>query len=195
MAFAQAGIGADDPAVRRAVELAERPAECRRRLGRKQRQLSRPPPGRGKTASSAYQTPGRCWGCWRRARRRSDAVRRGAEYLLRAQQADGLWSDPSFTAPGFPRVFYLDTTAIARTSRCGRWPPTALCAPRNRSLNEAPRDRRRTRGRGAHPGPAVQRRDGLASLGDGALLVVSGMGGAIWPRRPPAVWWRPVPRP
>jgi squalene-hopene/tetraprenyl-beta-curcumene cyclase len=27
--------------------------------------------------------------------------------LLRAQQADGLWHDPSFTAPGFPRVFYL----------------------------------------------------------------------------------------
>src|SRR2546425_5581494 len=37
----------------------------------------------------------------------SDAVRRGIEYLLRTQRADGLWSDPSFTAPGFPRVFYL----------------------------------------------------------------------------------------
>jgi squalene-hopene/tetraprenyl-beta-curcumene cyclase len=38
---------------------------------------------------------------------RSDAVRRGAEFLIRAQQPDGLWSDASFTAPGFPRVFYL----------------------------------------------------------------------------------------
>jgi squalene-hopene/tetraprenyl-beta-curcumene cyclase len=27
--------------------------------------------------------------------------------LLRTQGSDGLWSDPSFTAPGFPRVFYL----------------------------------------------------------------------------------------
>jgi squalene-hopene/tetraprenyl-beta-curcumene cyclase len=38
---------------------------------------------------------------------RSEAVRRGAEFLMRTQQADGLWSDSSFTAPGFPRVFYL----------------------------------------------------------------------------------------
>jgi squalene-hopene/tetraprenyl-beta-curcumene cyclase len=38
---------------------------------------------------------------------RSDAVRHGAEFLLRKRQADGLWSDPSYTAPGFPRVFYL----------------------------------------------------------------------------------------
>ena len=37
----------------------------------------------------------------------AEPVRRGVEYLLRTQQADGLWSDPGFTAPGFPRVFYL----------------------------------------------------------------------------------------
>lgn len=35
------------------------------------------------------------------------SVRRGIDYLLRTQGADGLWSDPAFTAPGFPRVFYL----------------------------------------------------------------------------------------
>jgi squalene-hopene/tetraprenyl-beta-curcumene cyclase len=37
----------------------------------------------------------------------SDAVRHGAEYLLHTRQADDLWSHPSYTAPGFPRVFYL----------------------------------------------------------------------------------------
>jgi squalene-hopene/tetraprenyl-beta-curcumene cyclase len=37
----------------------------------------------------------------------SPEVRRGAEYLLRTQQPDGLWNDPVFNAPGFPRVFYL----------------------------------------------------------------------------------------
>jgi squalene-hopene/tetraprenyl-beta-curcumene cyclase len=37
----------------------------------------------------------------------ADAVRRGIDFLLRTQQADGLWSDPEFNAPGFPRVFYL----------------------------------------------------------------------------------------
>ncbi|TAN53284.1 MAG: squalene--hopene cyclase [Methylococcaceae bacterium] len=34
-------------------------------------------------------------------------VRAGVEYLLRTQQADGVWNDPCFTAPGFPKVFYL----------------------------------------------------------------------------------------
>ena len=47
-----------------------------------------------------------------------------------------IWSEPSSAAacgairvsrrPGFPRVFYLSTTATARISRCGRWPPTAI---------------------------------------------------------------------
>ena len=37
----------------------------------------------------------------------SPEVAHGAEHLLRTQQADGLWNDPGFTAPGFPRVFYL----------------------------------------------------------------------------------------
>jgi squalene-hopene/tetraprenyl-beta-curcumene cyclase len=37
----------------------------------------------------------------------SHEVRRGIEYLLREQDSDGLWNDPWFTAPGFPRVFYL----------------------------------------------------------------------------------------
>jgi squalene-hopene/tetraprenyl-beta-curcumene cyclase len=42
------------------------------------------------------------------------AVRRGVDHLLRGQQADGLWSHPDFTAPGFPRVFYLKYHGYAR---------------------------------------------------------------------------------
>ena len=37
----------------------------------------------------------------------SEAVKRGISYLLECQKTDGLWSDPDYTAPGFPRVFYL----------------------------------------------------------------------------------------
>jgi squalene-hopene/tetraprenyl-beta-curcumene cyclase len=37
----------------------------------------------------------------------SDSVGRGIDFLLRTQQSNGLWSDPDFNAPGFPRVFYL----------------------------------------------------------------------------------------
>ncbi|HSR63659.1 MAG TPA: squalene--hopene cyclase [Gammaproteobacteria bacterium] len=38
---------------------------------------------------------------------RSGAVKRGVDFLLRQQKLDGLWHDECFTAPGFPRVFYL----------------------------------------------------------------------------------------
>ncbi|MEF8793273.1 squalene--hopene cyclase [Thiohalorhabdus sp.] len=34
-------------------------------------------------------------------------IRKGVDFLLRNQTADGLWTDPQFTAPGFPRVFHL----------------------------------------------------------------------------------------
>jgi squalene-hopene/tetraprenyl-beta-curcumene cyclase len=34
-------------------------------------------------------------------------VRAGIDYLLRNQQANGFWKDDCFTAPGFPKVFYL----------------------------------------------------------------------------------------
>ena len=37
----------------------------------------------------------------------SDAVRKGIDYLLKRQNQDGLWTDVDYTAPGFPRVFYL----------------------------------------------------------------------------------------
>ena len=35
------------------------------------------------------------------------AVRRGIDYLIERQNEEGLWDEPWFTAPGFPRVFYL----------------------------------------------------------------------------------------
>jgi squalene-hopene/tetraprenyl-beta-curcumene cyclase len=38
---------------------------------------------------------------------RGRAVERGVDYLLRTQQADGLWEDPYWNGTGFPRVFML----------------------------------------------------------------------------------------
>jgi squalene-hopene/tetraprenyl-beta-curcumene cyclase len=35
------------------------------------------------------------------------AVRRGIDYLVRAQLPDGSWNETTFTGTGFPRVFYL----------------------------------------------------------------------------------------
>ncbi len=37
----------------------------------------------------------------------SQEVRRGLDYLIQTQRPDGLWHDPWFSAPGFPRVLYL----------------------------------------------------------------------------------------
>ncbi|MFN8008099.1 MAG: squalene--hopene cyclase [Terriglobia bacterium] len=37
----------------------------------------------------------------------SGGVRRGIEYLLRTQRADGSWQDEFWTGTGFPKVFYL----------------------------------------------------------------------------------------
>ena len=36
-----------------------------------------------------------------------EAARRGVRFLIDRQKPDGFWCDPEFTAPGFPRVFYL----------------------------------------------------------------------------------------
>jgi squalene-hopene/tetraprenyl-beta-curcumene cyclase len=35
------------------------------------------------------------------------AVARGIAYLAKTQDGDGFWTEPRFTATGFPRVFYL----------------------------------------------------------------------------------------
>ncbi len=37
----------------------------------------------------------------------SPEVKAGIDFILRKQQADGFWSDDVYTAPGFPKVFYL----------------------------------------------------------------------------------------
>jgi squalene-hopene/tetraprenyl-beta-curcumene cyclase len=37
----------------------------------------------------------------------SAEVRRGVQWLLATQRSDGLWNEDWFTAPGFPRVFFL----------------------------------------------------------------------------------------
>jgi squalene-hopene/tetraprenyl-beta-curcumene cyclase len=57
--------------------------------------------------STAFQSAWALLGLLAAGEVRSNTVRRGVEFLVRKQQPDGLWSDSDFTAPGFPRVFYL----------------------------------------------------------------------------------------
>ncbi len=62
--------------------------------------------GEGK-ASTSFQTAWAILGLMAAGEVHSPEVRRGIEFLLKHQKANGLWNDDVFTAPGFPRVFYL----------------------------------------------------------------------------------------
>lgn len=57
--------------------------------------------------STAFQTAWALLGLMAAGETNSESIRRGVNYLLRNQSSDHLWEEPWFTAPGFPRVFYL----------------------------------------------------------------------------------------
>ncbi|MBL8498690.1 squalene--hopene cyclase [Nitrosomonas sp. JL21] len=57
--------------------------------------------------STAFQTAWAVLGLMASGEVDSEAVRKGINYLLTHQMSDHLWEEPWFTAPGFPRVFYL----------------------------------------------------------------------------------------
>jgi squalene-hopene/tetraprenyl-beta-curcumene cyclase len=127
VALAQAGIRPDDAAVRRAVAWLESRQNADGGWGETNGSyVSGHVPEHG--ASTPHQTAWVLLGLLAGGEAESQAVRRGVDYLLNTQQADGLWSDPSFTAPGFPRVFYLRYHGY-----CAYFPLWALAAYRNRS--------------------------------------------------------------
>jgi squalene-hopene/tetraprenyl-beta-curcumene cyclase len=57
--------------------------------------------------STSFQTAWALLGLMAADEANSPEVHRGMEFLLRSQREDGLWQDEVYTAPGFPRVFYL----------------------------------------------------------------------------------------
>jgi len=124
-AFAQAGISPDDPATRRAVSWLVARQHADGGWGETNDSYADRHLAGGKSASTPHQSAWALLGLLAAGEAGSNAVRRGIEYLLRTQQDDGLWSDPSFTAPGFPRVFYLRYHGY-----CGYFPLWALAAYR-----------------------------------------------------------------
>jgi squalene-hopene/tetraprenyl-beta-curcumene cyclase len=54
------------------------------------------------------------------------SIRRGIDYLVHAQNADGSWTEPETTGTGFPRVFYLKYDMYRNS-----WPLLALATYRN----------------------------------------------------------------
>ncbi len=107
MSLAQARVAPDDPMVRRAVAWLVQEQNADGGWGESNDSYAlqaRPPEDFG---STPYQTAWALLGLLSAGEAGSDAARRGAEYLLHTRQPDGLWNHPSYTAPGFPRVFYL----------------------------------------------------------------------------------------
>ncbi len=61
----------------------------------------------GQGTVTASQTAWALLGLIAAGERASEAVRRGVQYLLDHQGADGNWAESEFTGTGFPKVFYL----------------------------------------------------------------------------------------
>jgi squalene-hopene/tetraprenyl-beta-curcumene cyclase len=133
MAFELAAVPADDPAVRRAVAwlLSRQNADGGWGESNDSYDLEKYP--NRAFASTPYQTAWAMLALISAGEARSPAVRRGVEYLLSTQQSDGLWSHPSFTCPGFPRVFYLKYHGY-----CAFFPLWALAAYRRRTEPHPP---------------------------------------------------------
>jgi squalene-hopene/tetraprenyl-beta-curcumene cyclase len=103
-ALAQVGLTGQDPVVRKAVDWLKGWQNADGGWGESNDTYARP---FCSAASTPYQTAWALLALLAAGEAGSDAVRRGIDRLLRTQGSDGLWSDPTFTAPGFPRVFYL----------------------------------------------------------------------------------------
>ena len=103
MGLAQAGLS-HDPCMRKAVEWLKSRQNADGGWGESNDTYAR---GAGRMASTPYQTAWALLALLAAGEVASDAVRRGVERLIRTQESGGLWTDPTFTAPGFPRVFYL----------------------------------------------------------------------------------------
>ncbi len=125
--LAAAGVPSSDPAIRRAVAWLE--------------SVQRPDGGWGESndcyhdpmlagqgiRSTSFQTAWALLALFAAGEYESPAVQRGVRFLLSHQEADGLWRDEEFTAPGFPRVFYLKYHGYSRY-----FPVWALACYRNR---------------------------------------------------------------
>jgi squalene-hopene/tetraprenyl-beta-curcumene cyclase len=107
VALGAAGIGAEDPAVRRAVAWLTSCQQADGGWGESNESYGDADlAGRG-LGSTPYQTAWALLALMAAGATDGPVVRRGVHFLLRGQQANGLWEHPSYTAPGFPRVFYL----------------------------------------------------------------------------------------
>jgi squalene-hopene/tetraprenyl-beta-curcumene cyclase len=106
-ALVAAGVARDHPAVRRGVAWLERVQNEDGGWGEDIRSYDdRSWSGRGE--STASQTAWALWGLHAAGEADGEAARRGIEFLVRTQRADGSWDEPWYTGTGFPGAFYIN---------------------------------------------------------------------------------------
>lgn len=106
-ALEAAGVARTDPAVQHARAWLQR---CQREdggWGEDNVTYNEPQLAGQAKRSTSFQTAWALLGLLSAGDVRDAHVIRGIEFLLERQSDDGLWRDFEFTAPGFPRVFYL----------------------------------------------------------------------------------------
>ncbi|MGH8261572.1 MAG: squalene--hopene cyclase, partial [Steroidobacteraceae bacterium] len=123
---------ASDPMIRRAVEWLGAKQNADGGWGESNDSYTDRSVAGGPFESTPYQTAWALLALIASGESGSEAVRRGVDFLLRTQEATGLWSHPTFTAPGFPRVFYLKYHGYS-----AYFPLWALAAYRNRAPSGA----------------------------------------------------------
>jgi len=107
-ALEQAGVDMRQDWIRRAADWLQSVQHLDGGWGESNDSYGDPALAGGHHASTPYQTAWALLALMAAGERGdSPAVSKGIAYLLRQQCADGSWHDESFTAPGFPRVFYL----------------------------------------------------------------------------------------
>jgi squalene-hopene/tetraprenyl-beta-curcumene cyclase len=104
--LAAVGLPPDDPMVRRAAVWLQRHQLPCGAWGESAATYDHPEL-RGEGPPTASQTAWAILGLMSAGLVRSDSVKRGVDWLLAQQLADGTWHEDEFTGTGFPRVFYL----------------------------------------------------------------------------------------
>ena len=106
-AFEQAGMSKDDLSIRRAVRWLKSKQRDDGGWGETNDSYADPSQAGEGINSTSFSTAWAILALMAAGEVNSPEVQNGVDYLMRTQQADGLWFELDYNAPGFPRVFYL----------------------------------------------------------------------------------------
>ena len=107
IALEAAGVDPEHPSIRKAVEWLKVKQRKDGGWGESNDSYAHPIRRGQALRSTAFQTAWAVHALIAAGEGGSEAVGNGVDFLLKYQGPDGLWHDPEYTAPGFPRVFYL----------------------------------------------------------------------------------------